>query len=316
MNTESFRALRRANPRTRADFERSRAAAADAVRARIAHDEPVAAAGPPRRPRRRRAQVSAAAGSLAAAALAAAFLTTGVPGGGSGVESAQAAVERAASTTADTAENSGTAVVRMTHGGQPWAGKTVVWNGSDIAISREETEGPRKPGSGLLVVDNVLYGIEPRLGWVRFGDPSHIDPDSGTTPAEMLAAIRADVGGPTLRRITGGMSDLTSRSLTDGSTVYSGTVAAGVAAPETGAKDGETLRVLPFGYVANDEAANAGAPLNASITVGADGVIREIALAWGTWTYAVTYSGLGTTAAPEAPKDAVSILKLRAVDHP
>jgi hypothetical protein len=201
----------------------------------------------------------------------------------------------------------------MTHDGQPWAGKTITWSGSDIAISREDVEGPRKPGSGLLVVDGVLYGIEPRLGWVRFGDPSHIDPDSGTTPAEMLAAIREDVGGPTLRRITGGMSDLTSRSLDDGSTVYSGTIAAGVAARETGVKDGETLRVLPFGYVANGEAANAASPLNASVTVGPDGVIREIALAWGTWTYAVTYSGLGTTAAPQAPPDAVSIQKLRSV---
>ena len=47
--------------------------------------------------------------------------------------------------------------------------------------------------------------------------------------------------------------------------------------------------------------------------VGADGVIRQIALSWGTWTYAVTYSELGTTAAPTAPEGAESIQKLRSV---
>lgn len=310
MSTESFRALRRANPRTRPDFEQSVDSAALAVRSRIAGAEQPA---PVARRRLRRARVPIAAGTTVAVALAVAFLTVGLPAGDRGVESATAAVERAVDATADSAEQSGTAVVRMTHGGEPWAGKTIVWNGSDIAISREETDGPRKPGSDLLVVDNVLYGIEPRLGWVRFGDPASIDPDSGTTPAEMLEAIRRDVSGPTLRRITGGMSDLTRRSLPDGSTVYSGTVAAGVAAPETGVKDGETIRVLPFGYAANDQAANAAAPLDAAVTVGADGVIREVALSWGTWTYAVTYSELGTTVAPTAPENAESIQKLRSV---
>ena len=60
----------------------------------------------------------------------------------------------------------------------------------------------------------------------------------------------------TLRRITGGMNGLTTRRLDDGSTVYSGTVAAGLIARETGFKEGQPIRVLPFGYVAHDEAAD------------------------------------------------------------
>jgi hypothetical protein len=44
------------------------------------------------------------------------------------------------------------------------------------------------------------------------------------------------------------------------------------------------------------------------VTVGADNVIREIAVTWGSsapaWTYTVTYSGLGATAAPIAPANA------------
>ena len=104
------------------------------------------------------------------------------------------------------------------------------------------------------------------------------------------------------------MTDLTTRQLADGATVFSGTVAAGLIARETGFKEGRSIRVLPFGYVAHDEAANPDAPLHAAITVGADGVVREIAVTWGisasAWTYTVTYSDLGETPAPVAPADA------------
>ena len=115
------------------------------------------------------------------------------------------------------------------------------------------------------------------------GSPKNIDPDSGTTPGEYLAAAREDVGGATLRRITNGMTGLTTQTLADGSTVYSGAVPAGLIARETGFKEGHAIRVLPFGYVANDEAANPVARLEAEVTVGADGVVREILITGGTW---------------------------------
>jgi hypothetical protein len=104
------------------------------------------------------------------------------------------------------------------------------------------------------------------------------------------------------------MTGPTTRQLDDGSTVYSGTVAAGLIARETGFKEGESLRVLPFGYVAHDEADDPAAPLRTAVTVGADGVVREIAVTWGSgasrWSFRVTYSGLGTTPAPTAPANA------------
>lgn len=102
----------------------------------------------------------------------------------------------------------------------------------------------------------------------------------------------------TLRRIADGLTGLTTCPL-DGSTVYSGTVAAGLIARETGFKEGQAIRVLPFGYVAHDEAANPPALLDTAVTVGADGIVRKLAVTWGTsasaWTYTVTYSGLGAT---------------------
>jgi hypothetical protein len=141
-------------------------------------------------------------------------------------------------------------------------------------------------------------------GWVRLGSPSGIDPDSGTTPDEYLAAIREDVGGTTLRRLTRQITGLSTGTLSDGSTVYSGRVAAGQVARETGFKEGQHLRVLPFGYVAHDEASDPAALLDASITVAPDGIVRELVVTWGTWRYTVSYSGLGTTPAPQAPENA------------
>jgi DNA-directed RNA polymerase specialized sigma24 family protein len=141
------------------------------------------------------------------------------------------------------AERSGTAVVRITHDGSVWAESTVRWNGDDLAVGRGTRE--------LLVVDGMMYGIDPGTGeWVELGSPSSIDPGSGTTPAEYLGAVREDVGGATLSRIGRDIHGLTKIPLADGSTVYRGTIAAGLIARETGFKGGQAIRVLPFGYVA------------------------------------------------------------------
>src|SRR5262245_14134214 len=104
------------------------------------------------------------------------------------------------------------------------------------------------------------------------------------------------------------MTGLVVRQLDDGSIVYSGTVPARLVARETGFKEGASIHVLPFGYVAHDEAADPASPLDTAVTVGADGVVREVAVRWGhggsVWTYTVRYSDLGSTPAPVAPANA------------
>jgi hypothetical protein len=308
-NPESLEALRSANPRLAPGFDESVEAIADQVRARLAETE---------RPRGRRLLVRVSAGglALAAAALAAAFLVVDWSGGRTGVESAQAAVSKAAATTAASADLSGTAVVRMTHDGEPWAGKRVRWYRGDLAVSIDFASDPGRARDELLVVGGVLYGIDPEVadGWLELGSPENMTWGSGTAPAEYLASVREDVGGETLRRITVAMSGLTTRQLADGSTVYLGRVAAAQIAREEGFKEGQTIRVLPFGYVAHDEAADPAAPLDTAVTVGADGVVREIAVRWGggsAWTYTVTYRDLGTTPALVAPANARSLNELR-----
>jgi hypothetical protein len=227
--------------------------------------------------------------------------------GSPGVSDAAAAVKHAATVTAASAEQSGTAVVRITHGGRIWAGDTIRWHGRDLAVTRD-FQGRPGPGSKFVVVNGTMYGQSIRGGWVKLGDPSNIDPDSGETPDEYLAAVAEDVGGVTVRRITDGMTGLTTRRPGDGSTAYSGTVAAGLIARETGFKEGQRIRVLPFGFVAHDEAANPASALHATVTVDADGVVREIRVTWGggasAWTWTVSYSRLGSTPAPVAPRNA------------
>jgi hypothetical protein len=315
--TESIEALRRANPRARAGFAQAVAAAGNSVHARI---DAVSGGDPAARregrPRHRLVHVSTVGVALALVAAVAAVLTIGSPGG-RGVEDATAAIEKAAVVTAASADHSGTAVVRIMQGGELWAGTTVRWNGGDVSVSSGFPTRLGRVGAELLVVDGVLYGIDPGVpgGWIELGDPRSIDPDSGTTPAEYLAAVREDVRGDTLRRLAGGVRGLRGDRLENGSTVYSGTVAAGLIARESGFKEGQHFRVLPFGFVAYDEASDPVARLDAALTVGPDDILHEIAVSWGqgasAWTYTVTYSGLGTTPAPAAPENAQPLVRDR-----
>ena len=104
---------------------------------------------------------------------------------------------------------------------------------------------------------------------------------------------------------------LTTATQSDGSILYRGTVAAGQIARETGFKEGQAIRVFPFGYVARGAAADPASLLDTAVTVGADGVIREFAASWGTWTYTVAYSDLGATPRIVAPANAKSLRQER-----
>jgi hypothetical protein len=110
--------------------------------------------GPARRhtrPRRRLIGLSAAA-VLAATAAVAGVLAIGGPAGGPTVESAAAAVDEAATVTAASARSSGTAVVRITHNGEVWAGSTLRWHEGDPAVSSDAPLRPGAAGSELRVV--------------------------------------------------------------------------------------------------------------------------------------------------------------------
>jgi hypothetical protein len=307
--TQSLQSLRRANPRGDAGFtasvEAARETVADAIVAASVADRGAL-------PRSRRLLRLSTAG-IAVAVLLAGVVTIGDLGGGPGVESATAAFKRSATLTAAAAERSGTADIRITHNGDEWAGSFVRWNGNDISIARAVPSPFRKVGDEMRVVDGILYGLDHTGGWLAMGSPRNVDPDSGTTPDEYLAAVREDVGGVTLQRFTTNMGGLTRTSRDDGSAVYRGTVAAGLIARETGFKEGHAIRVFPFGYVAHDEAANPRAALDTAVVVNTEGIVSEITVTWGHassfWKYTIAYSNLGETAALVAPADARPLVR-------
>jgi hypothetical protein len=228
------------------------------------------------------------------------LVAVGSPVGPLAVPPAEA-MQQAVNASAQAAEDSGTVEVRITKDGELWAAKTVRWNGSDLSVT-----GGRK--GGLLVVDGMMYGPNPEVagGWIELGPPDSVDPDSGTTPDEFLMMVNEDTSGATFQRITAEMTELATSQTEDGSTVYLGQVPAVALARETGMKEGEMLRVLPYGYVAHDAAADPASLIDVSITVGGDGTIGEILATWGggsSWSYRLSFSDLGTTAPLEAPAD-------------
>jgi len=310
--SESLEALRRANPRSQASFAQTVDAATAEVRLRIAT---AGATDEPRvrhvRPGRLLVGFFAAGVALATVAAVAVSVTVGssggTPGGTPGVENAAAAIKKAVTLSAVSAQQSGIVNVRMTHDGELWVSKVIRWNRDNVEISDHSPGGPSS-GSPLLVINGMLYGHDPHYqGWVKVGPVSSIEPGSGTTPTEQLGAIREDVGGATLRRMVAAMTDLTTTHQSDASTIYSGAVAAGQIARKTGFKEGQAIRVLPFGYVAHGAAADPASLLHTAVTVGSNGVIREIAVTWGTWTYTVAYSDLGSTPPLVAPANAKSL---------
>src|SRR5262249_6600844 len=140
-------------------------AATAEVRSRIATagatDEPRVR---PARPGRTLVGFSAAGVALAAAAAVAVFVAVGssrgTPVGAPGVENAAAAIKKAVTLSAVSAQQSGTVNVRMTHDGELWASKIIRWNGDNVEISDHSPGGPSS-GSPLLVVDGMLYGHDP-----------------------------------------------------------------------------------------------------------------------------------------------------------
>jgi hypothetical protein len=292
--SESINALRRANPRNNPELAQS-------VKATAATVESLVQQPAPRTPVSRRRRLGPAAMGILAAGVAAVVVLALVSSPDD--VSASAAVKKAASATAASAERSGTAQLRITQGGALWASTTVRWHGDDVAIS-----APGRSGGELLVVDGLMYGIDPADGsWAELGPVSSIDPDSGTTPTEYLTVVREDIGGTTLRRLIDGMTDLSAKE-SDAGTVYSGKVAAGLIARESGFKEGQAIRVFPFGYVAHGDAANPNALLDTTVAVNAHGVVSDITVTWGhgssTWQYTIGYSKLGDTAAVVAPANA------------
>jgi hypothetical protein len=245
----------------------------------------------PRRPLRPIAVVVAVAAAIVISVILVNVLS---PAGGGGAQNAYAAVDHAGAATATAARHSGKVVVLVTHSGKAYAGETVRWNNGNASV---KCTGVGSCGE-LLFVDRVLF---------TKNDGSWTKVDKGGLPNYMrqryVSPALQSMSRSTFRRITGGMQHLKIKPGHNGTTIYSGREASGVLTRDP--NTGERIRVLPFGFVAKGAAANPASILSVSLTVGSDGIIQGIDVAWGTgasaWGYGVTYSNLGRTPPLTAP---------------
>jgi hypothetical protein len=324
--TDSLEALRRTNPRRTPHYnetlDRLTTSALDRLALGRAHVPAPVERPSSRRSRRRLARpgiaISTGVALVAAAVIVTVVFVVGSPVGPTAIPPA-AAMERAVAHSATAADKSGIVRIELTQDGALWATETVHWNGDNVSLSDQQ---PTRSGGDLLLVDGMVYAKDlpdaPEQ-WHAIGSPDSFEPDSGTTPTQFLAAAREDAGGSTLRRITAAMTDLITVAGQDGSTVYRGHVAAGELARETGFKEGQAIRVLPYGYVAHDDASDPSSPIAMTITVGADTTIHSIVAAWGgssTWVYGLTFTELGSASQLTAPADAMPFAPCRHAPAP
>ncbi|MEZ5126418.1 MAG: hypothetical protein R2826_09245 [Thermoleophilia bacterium] len=306
--SNDIHALRRANPRQSPGFEgRLREAEARCAQV-IAREEALTdapdaygAVRPGRsgarwgRWSRSRRFVALAAAAAAVVVAAVTVATVWPHAGGMGVADAYAAVKKAAAVTAASTQQSGTAVVRASQGGVARFAQTARWHDGDLHVTNDTGT---QAVSEWLLVDGHLYFHIPQ-GW----EGPNTYPKGWNE--QYLAPTRLDLTGGSLQRITGGMQGVTTASGDDGATVYRGTVAAGVLAARHELRDGRSELVFPFGFIPEDDAPKADAPLDVTLTVGDDGLVRELTASWGAgesaWSYSIAYSDLGSTAPVAAP---------------
>ncbi len=311
--SNSLEALRRANLLDGAGYDDllDRLACAALEHRELTADRPSTADS--RKPRWTRRPIGARAtgafpigAGVLVAVVVIALLMAGSPLGPQALPPA-AAMEHAVEVTATAADESGIVEVEITQDGELWAAKTVHWNGDDLSVSESDTSASHR--RDLLVVDWMMYGHDPEAPgeWVELRISRQHRPRHRNDAGRLPVRGHEDAGGETLRRITSAMTDLTTSAGADGSTIYQGHVPAGDLARETGTKDGQTLRVLPYGYVAHDQASNPSSMIAVSITVGADETIQVISATWGgvsDWTYNLRFDDLGSASELAAPVNA------------
>lgn len=288
---ESFAALREQRPEGTVTTD-------DVLMARITSTAPGASATT-----RSRGSVPYLSAGLALAVAAAAFafgpaLFGGKPGAPD-VQVAYAAVRTAVARTV--AAGSGT-IETVTQAkwrdgrGSIDIGTVVAWNGDDISLDvRTDDEPDGKLVSAL--VGGVYYEATDD-GFVRIEDASA--PNTGRS---WVDAARNDVSGDRLESVLAVLDGLTSKTLKDGSVVYSGRATAGKIAGNFRDSDGLPYISRPFMKLGDPDT-----EVRVSVMVGADGVVRSwtCSYTWDNadWEYTATYRDLGSTAKITAPDPA------------
>ena len=322
-NKESLEALRQSDPRVAAAFS-ARVTAHQGLKAEIMATEPTREregrrVTSPVRSRRRVLGLSAAGAAVVIAGAVTAILL--VTGGNAGLTvspaSAAEAVKKAAVATSAAAQSGVISTVLLIDG-EAQVGNTISWNGDDLALMVQNDEQRQLRYVGGLYYETYGYsgGIEPgdaaHLGeWVHCTDYDNgggADPGlfavETPSPSQWLTAARTDLAGDGLVAVVSGAGGYTRSDSADGSVTYSGTTT--VAAIQS---QDWSLNGLPIASRPSFKVLDTNTPVVMRVTVGSDGLIRELKLDWtldlpgeaSVWSYTTTYSELGSASAIVAP---------------
>jgi hypothetical protein len=235
------------------------------------------------------------------------------PGGG-GPQDAYAAVRQAASLTATAAEQSGVATTSLTQNGSPVLTSTFSWNGSDLSLVTDSNGSDE-----IRYVDGIVYERATADGqWQKLGSVD-LQPVQGSHGLEdgpqsalgnawgaigragqVRQQIFRDLGGlsgKAAQMVGSVLKGLTQVENADGSRTYSGP---GWAA--------ELLHEFGFPSSVRLAGADTDTPMTVQLTVGTDGIIRELKGTFGAnneWTYVAEYTQLGSAPTVTAPQGAV-----------
>jgi len=299
--SESLKALRRVNPRSRPGFHET-IEQHDELRTQIAATAyPAPRSSTARRlvQKRRLIGFSAAGALLSTAAVFAAVVVFT----GSSAQSAYAAANAAVAATSAGALDSGTLVVELTHNGAVFQSDTTRWNDGNASLSMH---GSPNYNEQLLLVGSDAYVLRAEGGrW------THYATDEGS-PGPKIAAMRdlarADMSGTTVSDILAVTTGLEKTERADGSSIYRGTVKAGAPVEAMG-RGSSAMRII-------SKLQKAGIDVTFELVVGSNGRVDEVSTSFrkedGIWTSRTEYSRLGSTPAITAP-DPVKVVEAEPV---
>lgn len=237
-----------------------------------------------------------ALGALAAATVA---VVLGLTLTAASAPSAYAAAKRALVATA--AASSGTITGSVSHDATTWSLDTTQWNGDSILVTPGD-KSELGPNQAIALIDGAAYVERADGTWLRYASESGVGPKVG--PQFELA--HNDVAGTTAGQILSLATGLTETSQPDGTTLYTGTIPNLSGDPGESPNDDTILRIVTNLRTGNNAPAGFHDGLQLRMTVGPDGLVRQIVLTFqqqdtgspasdGTYTWTVTYSGLGST---------------------
>jgi hypothetical protein len=251
--------------------------------------------------------------AAATAAIVLGLLSAASPSG------ASAAARRALAATA--AAPSGTMTTTVLHGGVARTIDATRWNGHDIAFSTGFDQFPQ-----LLLIGGGMYVQTSDGSWLHYANAS----DVGPKPLGGLTQLAQDnIAGTSAQQILALATQVQTTVQPDGTTVYTGTIPGGSINAGNDPGNNAIISMILGAQKRTDMVFGAGkgdAPggqlndLQLRMSVGGDGLVQQVGVTFqgqntdtgsaavdGIYTWAVTYSQLGSTPPITAPPSSTDV---------